>query len=84
MPFNSFILIHLEAEKNQSMKRYEYTTVNIKLSGWGLFSSKKADGFEETLAKYGREGWRYVDTLSESGSYGEVGSIKLIFEREIE
>lgn len=66
------------------MTKYEYKTITLKLKGAGLFSLKKADNFEQTLSEHGRQGWRYVDTLSETGVYGEVGQIKLIFERELE
>ena len=63
--------------------KYEYKTITLKLRGSGLFGLKKVDDFELTLCQQGREGWRYVDTLSETGVYGEVGQIKLIFEREL-
>ena len=64
--------------------KYEYKTITLKLKGAGLFGLKRADDFEETLCQQGQEGWRYVDTLSETGVYGEVGQIKLIFERVLQ
>lgn len=66
------------------MKRFEYKTITLKLRGQGIFGLKKADGFDATLNEQGAQGWKYVDTLSETGVYGEVGRIKLIFERELE
>lgn len=65
------------------MKKFQYKTITVKLEGQGIFGLKKAPGFDEILNQQGAEGWRYVDTLSETGVYGEVGRIKLIFEREI-
>jgi len=64
------------------VKRYEYKTVEIKLRGVGLFAPKKAEGFEEVLNSEGRNGWRYVDTVLQTAAYGEVGRLKLVFERE--
>ena len=64
------------------MKKFEYKTITLALKGRGIFGLKKADGFDETLNEQGAMGWRYVDTLSETGVYGDVGRIKLIFERE--
>ena len=71
-------------EDHSLMKRYEYKFITMKLKGAGIFGLKRADGFEETIQQEGRNGWRYVDTLSQTGVYGEVGRIKLIFERELE
>jgi len=64
------------------MKKYEYKTIELKLKGAGIFGPKQADGFEDTLAREGANGWRYVDTLLETGAYGEASRIKLVFERE--
>lgn len=66
------------------MKKYEYKTIELKLKGSGLFGAKRADGFDETLTREGAAGWRYVDTLLETGFSGEAARIKLVFEREIE
>ena len=65
------------------MKKYEYKTIELKLKGLGIFSVKKAEGFEDVLNREGQKGWKYVDTLLETGAYGEAGRIKLIFEKEI-
>ena len=66
------------------MKTFEYKTIDLKLKGWGLFSAKKAEGFEEILNREGRQGWKYVDTVLQTGAYGEASKIKLVFEREIQ
>jgi hypothetical protein len=63
------------------MKKYEYKTIELKLRGIGIFGPKKADDFEDTLTREGASGWRYVDTLPETGAYGEASRIKLVFER---
>ncbi len=65
------------------MKKYKYKTVQIKLKGAGIFGPKRASGFEAALEKQGSMGWRYVDTLLETGIYGEASKIKLIFEKEV-
>lgn len=66
------------------MKRYEYRTIEIKLKGAGLFGPKRANGFEEALAREGADGWHYVETVYLTGAIGEVYAFKLVFEREIE
>ena len=66
------------------MKKYEYRTIELKLKGSGFFGPKQADGFEDTLNRMGAKGWRYVDTLLETGVYGEASRIKLVFERELD
>jgi hypothetical protein len=66
------------------MKKYEYKTLELKLKGAGIFGPKQAHGFEDALTREGSSGWRYVDTLLETGAYGEAARIKLVFERELE
>jgi len=65
------------------MKKYEYKTIELKLKGLGLFGPKKAEGFDDVLNREGQNGWKYVDTLLETGAYGEASRVKLIFEKEI-
>ena len=66
------------------MRRFKYKTVEVKLQGLGLFSAKKAAGFDDVLSREGGDGWRYVDTVPQTGAYGEVSKLKLVFEREID
>jgi len=66
------------------VRRFEYKCVDVKLRGLGLFKPKVAEDFEATLAREATDGWRYVDTVPQTGAYGEVGSLKLVFERELE
>ena len=64
------------------MKTYEYKTVELKLKGAGIFGPKKAVDFDATLNAEGARGWRYVDTVPQTGVYGEASRLKLVFERE--
>ena len=68
------------------MKKFQYKTIEMKLKTKGFFGfgQKEAVGFEETLNREGSDGWKYVDTLTGMGVYGESTHIKLIFEKEIE
>ena len=66
-----------------AMKNFEYKTIELKLKGLGLFSAKRAEGFEGLLNEQGKQGWRYVDTVPQTGAYGEASKITLVFEREI-
>ena len=65
------------------MKKYEYKTIELKLKGAGLFGPKKAEEFEATLNAEGVKGWRYADTVLQTGVYGEASRLKLVFEREL-
>ena len=66
------------------MKKYQYKTITLKAESKSFFSTKKKiEGFEEALNEHGQEGWRYVDSLSQTAVYGEVFEVKLIFEKEL-
>ena len=64
------------------MKTYQYKTVELELDGLGLFGPKKTNSFERTLNEMGAQGWRYVDTVRQTGIHGKVFSLQLVFEQE--
>ena len=64
------------------MTKYEYKTIELKLKGAGLFGPRRAIEFDKSLNAEGAKGWRYVDTVLQTGASGEVFKLKLVFERE--
>ena len=64
------------------MKKYEYKTIELELKGAGFFGPRKAEEFDATLNAEGAKGWRYVDTVLQTGTSGEAFRLKLVFERE--
>ncbi len=65
------------------MTKYEYKTIELNLKGSGFFGPTKAEEFEATLNAQGAQGWRYADTVLQTGVDGVAFRLKLVFEREL-
>lgn len=60
---------------------YEYKYVRLRATGVMVSEFK---GRQEEIDRYAADGWRYAGWVPATlGSYGSIGQIDLIFEREI-
>ena len=70
------------------MYKYEYETVIIEFSGFGLINGNvyKIDEYKDIINKRASEGWRYVGFIPtrQRGRTGHTDEIDLIFEKRLE
>lgn len=60
---------------------YEYQYVRLRATG--VITAEFKDR-QEVIDRYAAEGWRYAGWIPATmGSYGSIGQIDLIFEREV-
>ena len=70
------------------MYKYEYETVIIEFSGFGLINGNvyKIDEYKDIINKRASEGWRYIGFIPtrQRGRTGHTDEIDLIFEKRLE
>lgn len=61
------------------MYKYKFIEISVK----GMFIG--GDDHRKLIADRSKKGWRFVAAIpSSAGSYGQIGSVDLVFERKIE
>ncbi len=65
------------------MTKYEYKTIRINMTGWGV-KSREIPDLESTLNREGKEGWRFHEIVQPSAAFGESTAVIVIFERVLE
>jgi transcriptional regulator with XRE-family HTH domain len=72
----------LDHEESNSMKRYEYKTVEAPFKLTFLRALKSPD-FENLINAEGRQGWRLHEVLLPAQGFGQTNRAVIIFEREL-
>lgn len=69
------------------MYTYEYETVIIEFSGYGLFNGNvySIEEYRNIIEKRAKNGWRYIGFIpTKQRGTGHIEEIDLIFEKKIE
>jgi hypothetical protein len=63
------------------VKKWEYTTVNVDLTGW-IGTSLDVPEFDAVLNAHGDQGWELVSVVGRE-SNGYTASVYAVFKREL-
>ena len=69
------------------MYTYEYETVTIEFSGYGLFNGNvySIEEYRNIIEKRAKDGWRYIGFIpTKQRGTGHIEEIDLIFEKKLE
>lgn len=69
------------------MYTYEYETVIIEFSGYGLFNGNvySIEEYRNIIEKRAKDGWRYIGFIpTKQRGTGHIEEIDLIFEKKLE
>ena len=67
------------------MYKYEYETIIIEFSGWGVFNGNvySIDSYQDVIEKRAKNGWRYVGFIpTKQRGTGHIQEFDLIFEKQ--
>jgi len=80
LPSSGFIKVDLKEAWVHFIKRYEPFTCYVTLT---FKEPKHPESFEEILNNEGTEGWRYIETVIQTGG-GTALRFLVVLEREVE